>query len=103
MIYQYTGHFPKSETFGMSNQMRRAAISVISNIAEAAGRSNPKEKRQFYRIAYASLMELLSQLIVSADLCFIDHQTLSFEIRPLVMRISSKLYTLKNKSLPQTS
>lgn len=95
MIYTVSSSFPEDEKFGLTSQLRRAAISISSNLAEGSGRSNDKEQKQFYRIAYASLMEVLSQLIVATDLGFMDEKTLNKEIRPQIEIVSLKLYGLK--------
>jgi four helix bundle protein len=71
-IYLLTREFPSEERFGLSSQMRRAAISIPSNLAEGSGRQSAKDQAHFTRIAYGSLMELLSQLILSFDLDFIS-------------------------------
>ncbi|RJQ38422.1 four helix bundle protein [Candidatus Microgenomates bacterium] len=60
--------FPKSELYGIISQMRRAAISIPSNIAEGYGRRSKKEYAQFYSIAYGSALELETQLIIAKDL-----------------------------------
>ena len=65
--YKVTKHFPKEEIFGLVSQMRRAAVSITSNIAEGFGRVSKKEKAQFYAISRASVCELQSQLDVSRD------------------------------------
>jgi four helix bundle protein len=98
LIYQHTNSFPIDEKFGLTSQLRRAAISVGSNIAEGAGRKTLKNQCQFYIMAYGSLMEVLNQLIISVDLGFLDESSLNAEIRPLINKISLKLYTLKNKA-----
>jgi len=67
-IYVLTNKFPKSEVYGLSNQMRRAAVSIPSNIAEGYLRKNLKEFLQFLRISYGSSAELETQLIISKDL-----------------------------------
>lgn len=70
-IYKTTMEFPKSELFGLTDQMRRCSVSITSNIAEGFGRYSIKEKVQFFRIASGSLTELQNQLIISKDVNFI--------------------------------
>ena len=70
-VYSITEKFPKSELYGITNQMRRSVISISSNIAEGFKRTHSKEKLQFYNIAYASTSELESQIEVSYRLNFI--------------------------------
>ena len=94
-IYEVSQTFPAEERYGLTSQIRRAAVSIASNVAEGAGRSNQKEQKQFYKISYASLMEVLSQLIISVDLDYFKEDRLNDEIRPLIEDISSKLYGLK--------
>ncbi|MBC7947027.1 MAG: four helix bundle protein [Chitinophagaceae bacterium] len=60
-VYIATGNFPKSEQYGLVSQMRRAAISVCSNIAEGAARISRQEKKRFYEISRSSLVELNTQ------------------------------------------
>ncbi len=90
-IYKLTDGFPKSELYGLTNQMRRAAVSISSNIAESYNRFHLKEKQQFLAIAFASGSELESQIEV-AKLLF---PTLDYkEIETLlseVMRILNRL------------
>ena len=76
MIYEATKDFPKEEIFGLTNQMRRAAVSVVSNIAEGFSRQSYKEKIQFYSMAQGSLTELQSQLLISRDVEFITKKEL---------------------------
>lgn len=92
-----TRSFPKEELYGLTSQVRRAAISIASNIAEGSGRSNEKEQLQFYRIAYSSLMEVLNQLIIASDLNYLSEEILNNEFRPRIESLSSKLYSLKKK------
>lgn len=61
-IYQITYAFPKTEEYGLSSQMRRAAVSVASNLAEGAARKGNKEFKQFLNIAQGSLSELVTQV-----------------------------------------
>jgi len=74
-VYRCTKTYPREEQFGLVNQMRRAAISVTSNIAEGFGRQTGKDKAQFYTIAKGSLLELQSQLQASLDLGYIPKDT----------------------------
>lgn len=67
-IYKITSQFPKNEIYGLSIQMRRAAISIPSNISEGYSRKNLKEYLQFLRIAYSSSAELETQLAIAKDL-----------------------------------
>ncbi|HVT01084.1 MAG TPA: four helix bundle protein [Patescibacteria group bacterium] len=70
-VYLITKQFPKDELFGITNQMRRAVVSIPSNIAEGFARKSIKERNQFYSIAFGSAMELETQLIISKRLDFI--------------------------------
>lgn len=69
-IYLLTEKFPRSELYGITSQIRRASISIPSNIAEGYGRKSSKEYAQFYSIAYGSALELETQLIITKDLEF---------------------------------
>lgn len=75
-IYQLSKTFPKEEQFGLTNQLRRAAISVPSNIAEGSGRNHSRDSIQFFFIARGSLYEIETQLIIAADLSFITESDL---------------------------
>ena|SRR3989344_7223040 len=71
-IYKITQKFPKEELFGLINQLRRAAVSFTSNIAEGFSRTSFKEKVQFYSVALGSLTEIQNQLIIAKDLEYIS-------------------------------
>lgn len=71
-IYRLTACFPKTEDYGLTSQMRRAAVSVPSNIAEGAGRGATKEFIQFLKIANGSLAELDTQLEIAVKLSYIS-------------------------------
>ena len=92
-IYNKTQNFPDSEKFGMISQLRRAIISVCSNIAEGSSRKSKKDQSHFYNIAFSSLMEVLNQLIISNDLDFLEAQVLS-EFRNDIHTISLMLNRL---------
>jgi four helix bundle protein len=66
-IYKITREFPKSELFGLTDQMRRCSVSITSNIAEGFSRYSHKEKLQFFRISAGSITELQNQLIIARD------------------------------------
>lgn len=72
MVYEITEDFPNKEIFGLTNQMRRAVVSVTSNIAEGFSRNTIKDKVQFYAISHGSLTELQNQLVIARDLKYID-------------------------------
>ncbi len=66
--YQVTDSFPRSEIFGLTNQLRRCSISIPSNVAEGSGRSTNKDFKYFLHIAYGSSCELETQLILATEL-----------------------------------
>jgi four helix bundle protein len=69
-IYKLTQRFPKEEIYGLTSQMRRASVSVASNIAEGRGRLNRAEFRQFLGLSQGSVFELKTQLVVARNLGF---------------------------------
>lgn len=70
-IYTVTKNFPSEEQFGLTNQIRRAAVSITSNIAEGFGRRSVKDRTYFYDMARASLAEVQSQLMIARDVGYI--------------------------------
>jgi four helix bundle protein len=98
LIYVVTKSFPDSEKFGLVSQMRRASVSVSSNIAEGSSRTSKKDQAHFYQIAYSSLMELLNQVIISRDLEFLNenHET---QIRNSIGKVSNKLNALRKSRI----
>lgn len=75
LVYRVTEKFPKSETFGLTNQLRRAAVSVTSNIAEGFNRNTSKEKANFYAISHGSVAEIQSQLLIARDVGFLEKES----------------------------
>lgn len=69
-VYTLTRDFPREEIYGLTSQMRRAAVSIPSNIAEGYGRNSRREYRQFLGIAYGSVLELQTQLAIAKRLEF---------------------------------
>ncbi len=74
LIYKSTDNFPLNEKYSLIDQMRRAAVSISSNIAEGFSRQSNKEKLQFYYIAKGSLTELQNQLLLSKDINYISKE-----------------------------
>ena len=70
--YRYTKRFPREETYGLAAQMRRAAVSILSNIAEGKGRYSRKELLQFLVNARGSLLELETQIEIARQLDYLD-------------------------------
>jgi len=75
LIYRVTKEFPKEEIYSLIDQMRRAAASITSNIAEGFGRQTYKEKVQFYYHAHGSLIELKNQLLIAKDVGYLPKNT----------------------------
>ena len=93
MTYHLTASYPGEEKFGLVSQMRRAAVSIPSNLAEGAARSSNNEFRNFLSIARSSLSELDTQLDLSQQLDFITAKSRS-EIDTLLTRVDKMLYAL---------
>jgi four helix bundle protein len=93
IVYKQTSSFPKEEMYGLTSQIRRAAISIPSNIAEGAARRNKTEFRQFLYIALASAAELETQLIISVNLNYIS-QDIQLELTSELTIISKMLQGL---------
>lgn len=71
LLYEHTKHFPAREAYSLTDQMRRAATSITSNIAEGFGRQGYKEKIQFYYLSQGSLNELKNQLLIARDVGYL--------------------------------
>ena len=97
-IYNATAKFPSEEKFGLVSQIRRAGISVASNIAEGTSRKTNVDKAHFTTMSYASLMELLNQLIVSEELHYITKESY-LELRLMITHISNQLNALRRYQL----
>lgn len=73
-VYKITESFPASEQFGLTNQLRRAAVSISANIAEGFARRTIKDKRGFYQTALASLSEVESHMLIAQELGFVKKE-----------------------------
>ena len=93
VIYKITNMFPSDEKFGITNQLRRASVSIISNIAEGSYRNSLKDKVRFMEIAYGSLMEVYAQLCIATDLEYVSKEDIN-EVNVLIREISNKLNSL---------
>ncbi|WP_036385347.1 four helix bundle protein [Muricauda sp. MAR_2010_75] len=91
-IYKITGSFPETEKFGISNQLRRAAVSIPSNISEGCSRKSNKDFSRFLEIALGSMYEVETQLLISNDLGFLSDKTLGFLTDKLnsIIKMTSK-------------
>ena len=98
-IFFLTKHFPTSEKFGLVSQMRRAAISIPSNIAEGFGRRSVNYSGQFYSIAYGSALELETQLLISKELRLTE-PSLFEKSEELLLEICKMLNTMTGKLKP---
>jgi four helix bundle protein len=74
MIYEVTAGFPKEEFYGLTGQLRRASVSIPSNIAEGQGRRSDREFRRFLRISHGSLREAETQILIAKRLGYMDKE-----------------------------
>ncbi len=101
-VYQITADFPGEERFGLTNQMRRAAVSVMSNLAEGSGRTGSKDQAHFSQMAYGSLMELDSQFQLSVDLNFLE-EVAYHDTRNDIQELSATINALRTSQLKRAS
>ncbi|MBK7227881.1 MAG: four helix bundle protein [Ignavibacteriales bacterium] len=101
-IYELTSIFPKDETYSLTSQIRRAVISIPSNIAEGSGHFSEKQFNRFLEIAYASSCELDTQIILSYDLNFITEEKLKMstnKIDEIQKMIAGLIKSLQKKDI----
>lgn len=104
-LYKLTVSFPKEEIYGLVSQIRRAAVSIPSNIAEGKCRGSKKDFRQFLRIAYGSGAELETQLLIAEKLSFgqkIDYTEINQQLDEIMRMLNTIIMKLK-PSLPHPS
>ena len=99
-VYKLVKLLPKEETYALSDQMRRAVVSIPSNIAEGQGRNSDKEFIQFLSIARGSLWELETQIEICLRIGYID-QSMATDTNNLIAEISKMLNALSNSLKPQ--
>lgn len=99
-VYKLVKLLPKEETYALSDQIRRAVVSIPSNIAEGQGRNSDKEFIQFLSIARGSLWELETQIEICLRIGYID-QSLATDTNNLIAEISKMLNALSNSLKPQ--
>lgn len=97
-IYDVTKDFPKEERFGLTSQIRRATVSISSNLAEGTSRAANKDKARFTTISFSSAMEVLNQLIISKELNYISENDYIF-VRQKIEKITNMLNSLRNSQL----
>ena len=97
-IYEENSKFPESEKFGLTNQLRRASVSIPSNIAEGSSRTSEKDFSRFLQIVIGSAYEIETQLLISFDLDFTSENELkscTSELNEIIKMISKFKSTLK--------
>ena len=96
VTYRLLDDFPKFENYALCDQIRRAVVSIPSNLAEGSGRISVKEQLRFYEIAYGSLMETYNQL--TTDLKYLDENRLD-DIRPQIDSVARMLNGLRSSMM----
>ncbi|MBV5329658.1 MAG: four helix bundle protein [Chlorobium sp.] len=99
-IYGISKTFPPDERFGLTNQMNRAAVSVMSNLAEGSARTSKKDQAHFSQIAYSSLMEVACQIQLAHELGYCALESFQ-RIREQILELSSKINALRRSQLKE--
>lgn len=95
-VYSLLKHFPAEEKYALCDQLRRAVISVPSNIAEGSGRTSSKDQAHFFEMAFGSLMEVSCQMDIACDLGYIEQLELN-QVEEQTHRIAAMLSGLRRK------
>jgi len=98
LIYKITEEFPIEEKYGLTSQLRRASISIASNLAEGTSRTTNKDKAHFTTVSFSSLMEVLNQVIIAREIDLIKQEEYHM-IREKIEKISNKLNALRKTQL----
>lgn len=96
IVYELTSQFPEDERFGLTSQIKRAVVSIASNIAEGAGRNSDKEFNQFLGYSMGSLCEVETQLIIAEKLRFLKRESIEAPLEK-VIELKKMTISLKNK------
>jgi four helix bundle protein len=96
LLYRLTRSFPREEIYGLTGQLRRAGVSIASNIAEGSGRGTRNDYRSFLRIARGSALEVQTQLLIAHDLEFGDPTQIA-RAEELTEEISKMLWSITEK------
>jgi four helix bundle protein len=97
-VYRITEKFPKEEQFGLTSQLRRAAVSIPSNIAEGAARSSKREYVQYLYISLGSLAEVETQLIIANRLQYLNDQDIMENVEHLRRKLLNFIKYIKGKT-----
>ena len=100
-VYELLKDFPKNEEFGLNSQLKRAAISIPTNIAEGSGRRTPNDQMRFYRIAYSSALECANLLYIAHEVGFVSEDKMNEGLEVLnnsTRLINGLVNALKRKS-----
>lgn len=101
-VYALLRKFPKEEQYALCDQLRRAAISIPSNIAEGSGRTSAKDQAHFFEIAFGSLMEIECQLDIACDLGYISNEELE-SLNAQIARVAAMISGMRRKLLGENS
>jgi len=93
-IYKMVANFPSVEKYGLSDQLRRASVSITSNIAEGFGRQGNKEKIQFFYLAMGSLTEVRNQIYIARDVGYLHSDNLLDSLLMEMIEVQKMLYGL---------
>lgn len=100
LIFEVTKTFPKSEMYGLVSQMRRASVSIPSNIAEGFCRGSKAEFRQFLQIAFGSGAELETQIIIASNTKMLDNETqikITAELNEIMKMLNKLISNVRNQ------
>jgi four helix bundle protein len=102
LIYEITTKFPDTEKYGLLSQLRRASLSITSNIAEGSARRSYKDKAHFTTLAFSSAVEVLNHLIISFELDYISEDDY-LKLREMLESITNKLNALRKYQIDKST